>query len=51
VAGTVLVNGLTAGAVAVLSGVHWSTVITVFVTGTADSLDVITRAIRIALTT
>ncbi|WP_412148677.1 hypothetical protein [Curtobacterium flaccumfaciens] len=49
-AGTVLVNGSSAGAVAVLSGVHWSTVITVFVTGAADPLDVIARATQIALT-
>ncbi|WP_146238526.1 hypothetical protein [Curtobacterium sp. MCPF17_003] len=50
-AGTVLVNGSAAGAVAVLSGVHWSTVITVFVTGAADPLAVVTRATQIALTT
>jgi hypothetical protein len=49
-AGTVLVNGSAAGAVAVLSGVHWSTVITIFVTGAADPLDVIARATQIALT-
>ncbi len=33
-----------------LGGVHWSTVITVFVTGAADPADVISRATRIALT-
>ncbi|MET3638273.1 hypothetical protein [Curtobacterium oceanosedimentum] len=48
-AGTVLVSGTTAGAVAVLSGVHWSTVITVFVTGAADPADVVSRATQIAL--
>jgi len=48
-AGTVLMNGSSAGAVAVLSGVHWSTVIAVFVTGAADPLDVIARATRVAL--
>lgn len=50
IAGIVLVNGSTAGAVAVLSGVHWSTVISVFVTGAAGPLDVIARATQIALT-
>lgn len=49
--GTVLVDSSTAGAVAVLSGVHWSTVITVFVTGATDPPDVIARATQIALTT
>lgn len=48
--GTVLVDGSSAGAVAVLSGVHWSTVITIFVTGAADPLEVIARATQIALT-
>lgn len=49
-AGTVLVDASTAGAVAVLSGVHWSTVITVFVTDASEPLDVLARATEIALT-
>lgn len=43
-AGAVRVDGSTAGAVAVLSGVHWSPVVTVLVTGAEDPLDVIDRA-------